>query len=142
MDFAGDMTLNQLFVGVRHLHHQRAMALFDGLGLYFGQPPILFELWKKDGLTQTEIAQLRNLSPATVTVALKRMEKAGWISRRPDEKDSRISRVFLTDKGREIQVPVEEKLKQLEDETFKHFDEAEKALMKRLLAQIWNNLKK
>lgn len=142
MNFNKNDTLNNLFVRVRHTHHQRAVKLFEEVGLNYGQPPIIFDLWEKDGLTQKELAQRRNLSPATITATLKRMEKAGWITRSTDNEDSRISRVYLTAKGKQIQGPLEEKRRQLEDETFEGFTDVEKILMRRLLLQIWDNLSK
>jgi len=135
-----DESLNHLFVRVRHLHHQCAVGRFESLGLNYGQPPILFELLKKDGLTQKELSQLRNVSPATITVTLKRMEKAGWITRRVDSEDSRVSRVYLTDKSRQLQLPLKALETQLDDETFRSFNDTDKALMRRFLLQMWDNL--
>ena len=38
----------------------------------------------------------------TVAVAVRRLEKAEIICRRPDPKDQRISRLYLSERGREI----------------------------------------
>ena len=43
---------------VSRLHHARVHALMEDLGLFPGQPPVLFYLWKKDGRSQTELAEL------------------------------------------------------------------------------------
>ena len=48
------------------------------------------------------MARALNLSPATMTVTLKRMEKAGLVLREMDEHDQRILRVHLSEKGREM----------------------------------------
>ena len=39
----------------------------------------------------------------TITVMLHKMAAAGLIARRPDEKDQRLTRIYLTDAGRCLQ---------------------------------------
>ena len=72
------------------------------MGLYRGQPPILGLLYQHDGMSQKEMAGALNLSPATMTVTLKRMEKAGLVRREMDEHDQRILRVHLSEQGRQM----------------------------------------
>lgn len=135
-----DDELYALFEKVKRLHHHRVVELFDEVGLKFGQPPILFALLDRDGQTQTELSRHRKLTPATITATLQRMEKGGWIVRESDPEDSRVSRVYLTEKARSIQLLIEAKLKQLQQETFENFSEVEKALIKRLFQQMEENL--
>lgn len=68
------------------------------------------------------------------------MEKVGLIERRPDPEDRRVTRVYLTDKGRELQAQVEEKLRVLNEEAFRGFTQNEKVLLRRFLLQIKDNL--
>ncbi|WP_234702334.1 MarR family winged helix-turn-helix transcriptional regulator [Clostridioides difficile] len=72
----------------------------------------------KDGQSQKELADKRKVKASTTTVMIKRMEKAGLVERKQDEKDQRVSRIFLTDKGLEICNRVEEFNKELEREFF------------------------
>jgi DNA-binding MarR family transcriptional regulator len=97
-------------------------------------------LWEHDGLTQKEIGKALNLKPPTVTVMLKRMENAGFLERRPDSKDMRLSRVYLTDKGRNARAEVENVFKQLENECFDGFTMEERILLRRFFIQIRDNL--
>ena len=55
-----------------------------------------------DGLGQSELADALHVSRPTVTTMLQRMEATGTIERRPDEADSRITRVYLTEEGRRL----------------------------------------
>lgn len=135
-----ERSLHELFERVKRLHHHRVVALFDELGLYYGQPPVLFALWQKDGCTQTELSQHIKLTPPTITATLKRMERGGWIERRSDPEDSRVSRVYLTEKGKGIRASVDSKLKQLDAEAFKGFTDMEKALLRRIFLQMEENL--
>jgi MarR family transcriptional regulator, organic hydroperoxide resistance regulator len=135
-------SLYALFEKVKRLHHHRVVEVFEEVGLNYGQPPILFALLDKDGQTQTELSKHRKLTPATITAALQRMEKGGWIVRKTDSEDSRVSRVYLTEKGRNIRLSVEAKMKQLQQETFRNFTDMEKALVRRLFQQMEENLSK
>lgn len=134
--------LDFLLTQIIRLHHARAHRLFGKLGLYRGQPPILFILWQKDGRTQKEIAERLQLKPATITDGLKRMERAGLLERRPDPGDRRVSRVYLTDRGKEMQARVEENLMVLNEESFRGFTLEEKVLLRRFFMQIKDNLLK
>ncbi len=62
---------------VSRLHYTRLHALMADLCLFPGQPPVLFRLWEKDGRSQTELADLLRIKPATMTKMITRMEKTG-----------------------------------------------------------------
>lgn len=123
-----------------HLHHSRAHQLLEGLGLYRGQPAVLRILWEKEGQTQTELAGHLKVKPATITKMLQRMEKTGFITRRPDAEDQRVSRVYLTETGRAVQNRIEEIWETMAGETFRGFTGEEAALLRRFLLQIRENL--
>ena len=133
-------TLDSLFARVRHLHHHRMVAVFEQMGLLFGQPPVLFALWQQDGQTQSELAKRMNRTPATVTSTLSRMERDGWVVRRTDPSDHRVQRVFLTQKARDIRVEAEKQMQRLDELTFSGFDDVERVLLRRFLLQIEQNL--
>ena len=68
------------------------------------------------------------------------MEHAGLIERRPDPEDARISRVYLTERGRALEQPVLEVWKDLEAHTVAGLSATEQALLRRLLMQVSANL--
>lgn len=133
-------TLDLLLANICHLHRIRVHQLFEALGLYQGQPPLLRELWKEEGQQQTELAARLKITPATMTKMLQRMEKSGFIQRKPDAGDQRVSRVYLTDAGRAVQSEVEKIFKNLEAETFANLTLEESLLLRRLLLQLRENL--
>jgi len=133
-------SLDFLLAQVSHLHHSRAHQRLEAIGLYRGQPPVLRALWEKEGLTQKELAELLHNTPATITKMLQRMEKAGFIQRKPDAEDQRISRVYLTETGHIVQSQVEETLKNMEVETFTGFTPEECLVLRRFLLHIRQNL--
>jgi MarR family transcriptional regulator, organic hydroperoxide resistance regulator len=133
-------TLDHLLAQVARLHHIRAQTLFETVGLYRGQPPVLGLLAEQEGLRHSELAKRLEITPATTSKMLDRMEKTGFVMRRPDPEDQRVSRVYLTERGRAVQSEVHRLFATLEQETFVGFDEEERALMRRFLLQMRANL--
>lgn len=135
-------SLDFLLAQVSRLHHYRVHELLDNLGLYRGQPPVLFELWKQDGLTHGELAQRLQITPATITRMIQRMEKAGFVQRRTDIADQRISRVYLTDAGQAVRAKVHAIWERLEVENFAGFSDEERVILRSFLARIRENLRR
>jgi DNA-binding MarR family transcriptional regulator len=133
-------SIDFLLAQICRLHHARAHTLLETLGLYHGQPPMLRALWKQEGLTHSELAASLHVQPATMTKMVKRMEKAGFIERRSDPDDHRVSRVYLTDNGHAVQAQVKQVWRTLEDETFDGFTMEERVLLRRFFLQVRENL--
>lgn len=66
------------------------------LGLTRGQWRALCRLARFEGMTQVELAADLELAPIAVGRVLDRLEKAGFVERRPDPKDRRCWRLYLT----------------------------------------------
>lgn len=133
-------SLYQLFNQVIRLHFQRVHTTLEPLGLYPGQPPVLFVLAHKGGLKQRELADQLHIQPATLTVMLKRMEASGFVSRRPDPMDLRVSRVYLTDKGKELCLQVRKAFADIEQEYFGALTPEDKEKMKEGLTLVRDRL--
>lgn len=125
---------------VHRAHRARADAALNKLGLHTGQEMLLLRLWTEEGIPQSQLAASMGVEPPTVTKMLQRMEHAGLIERRPDLDDARISRVYLTERGRALEQPVLEVWKQLEAQTVAGLSDTEQALLRRLLMQLSANL--
>lgn len=69
----------------------------SGTGITVPQSRVLAELRQRDGLTQTEIADLVMMEKAPLGRVIDRMEEVGLVVRRPDPADRRVRRVYLTD---------------------------------------------
>ena len=68
------------------------------------------------------------------------MVKNGLVERRGDPQDQRISRVYLTDQGRELQRSIEGVWDKLEQYTVATLNLEERLLLRRLLMQVQDNL--
>jgi len=133
-------SLDHLLVQVCRLHYARSHCLLESIGVYRGQPPLLFILEEQEGVTHSELASHLHVTPATITKMLQRMEKAGLVERRPDTEDQRISRVYLTDAGRAILNDVKQAIATIAAETFAGFTEEEQQLLHHFLGRVRENL--
>ena len=90
---------------------QVTRASRDALAPYGVTPvqyAILKVLWERGGLNGAEICTRLVLDSATVTGLIDRMEAGGWLERRADPGgDRRMSRVYLTEKGAQLEKPLD-----------------------------------
>jgi len=133
-------SMDFLLATVARLHHYRVHELVEGLGLYRGQPPLLHVLWEQEGLTHTELAARLGITSATITRMIQRMEKSGFLLRKADEQDQRVSRVYLTEHGRAVREELQAVWERLERENFAGFDDQELAMLRGFLHRIRANL--
>ncbi len=82
-------------------------------GMTRAQWAVLVRLDRCQGLNQSELAELLDLQPITLTRLLDKLCDSGLIERRPDPTDRRAKRLFLTAAAR----PVLERLSALGEET-------------------------
>lgn len=79
---------------------RRLERLLDAAGLTLPQFDVLANLGMSEGITQQELAQRLLVTKGNVCGVLDRMESAGLVERRPDPRDRRANRLYLTPKGR------------------------------------------
>ncbi|MEO2203207.1 MarR family winged helix-turn-helix transcriptional regulator [Paenibacillus pabuli] len=110
------------------------------LNLYVGQDNLLSRLWLGDGVTQMQLCEHLKCEPPTVTNMVKSLEHNGFIYRKRDEHDARVMRIFLTDKGRELEKPVESKWREQQEKLLQSISPEDRLLLRRLLKQMESNL--
>lgn len=88
-------------VGMNRLQDKKLQTALSGLSVHPAQYSCLFAICQHDGLNLGELAQLLHIENSTASVSVKRMEKAGLVERRPDQSDSRMTRLYSTEYGRE-----------------------------------------
>lgn len=67
------------------------------LGFTRSQWWVLNHLFRNNGATQSELADILEVEKATLGRLLDRMEQKGWVRREADAADRRVKHVFLTD---------------------------------------------
>ena len=93
----------QAFVRTMRSHGQLMIRILGEEGAHPGQAFCLRMLARHDGMRQSDLAANLRVSRPTVTAMLQRMERAGTVRRVVDEEDQRVTRVHLTDAGRELE---------------------------------------
>jgi MarR family transcriptional regulator, organic hydroperoxide resistance regulator len=76
---------------------------------------ILHTLFNKDGITMKEINEIINKKKNTVTVLIDKLESMEYLRKETDIDDKRITRIFLTEKGKSF----EKSFKRLSDKLIK-----------------------
>jgi MarR family transcriptional regulator, organic hydroperoxide resistance regulator len=71
-------------------------------GITIGQSFILLSLREKDGQNVKELAENLAIDSSAITGLVDRLEKAGLVERRADERDRRALRIHLTKKGTKL----------------------------------------
>lgn len=133
-------SLGMLMGQLMRAKHNRMAQLIGSKGVHPGQAQLLLFLNKNEGLTQKELGEKVDLKPATITIMLNRMEKAGLAERRPDKEDLRISRVYMTEKGRQTEHGLTAAVDKVQQEAYHGFSEEELMLMRRFLLHMKYNL--
>ena len=125
---------------ISRMYMEKCFMKLKKLGIHPRQIPILAHLYKEDGCSQKELARRLGVTPPTVTVSIQRLEKSGLLIRRQDEKDQRVSRIYLSDEGRKIIKEGMRMAKEGEQQILAGFSESELCLMRRFCAQIKANI--
>ncbi|PZS29675.1 MAG: transcriptional regulator [Pseudonocardiales bacterium] len=121
-------------------HRNLIAALLDVHGLHPGQEQVLMHLWQEDGLTHSELVERCRVEAPTVSKTVQRMEALGVVARQADERDARVSRVYLTEQGRQLREPIERLWEQLDAISMAGLSEHERVLLRRLLITVRGNL--
>ena len=82
---------------------RRYMPLLEPLGLTYTQYLAMMVMWEHKSISVKDMSKLLYLDSGTLTPMLKKMEKAGLISRRRSEKDERMVIVSITERGEALQ---------------------------------------
>jgi len=87
-------------------------------GLYYGQLPVLAYISNNSGCTQKEIADWLKVSPASIALSTKRLQKAGFIEKTVDKDNLRRNMLSVTPKGSETALRCREGTIKFDDSMF------------------------
>lgn len=105
-------------------------------GLHVGQNHLLAALWEQDGRTPGEVAAALNVTTPTVVKMADRMTTSGLLSRRRDDRDQRLVRLWLTDAGRALRAPVEAERRSIEEKVTADLTDAERETLLSALTKV------
>lgn len=81
---------------------RRYTPLLEPLGLTYTQYIAMMVMWEHKSISVRDMGKLLFLDSGTLTPMLKKMEKAGWISRRRSSQDERMVIISITGMGEEL----------------------------------------
>lgn len=136
-----EKNIQNLLLELAHIYFLKVYNQLEEFGLHPGQVPVMKAIYHREGMSQRELADWLHIKPPTVAVSIKRMEKNGLVERRPDEKDQRVTRIYLTDYGREINGKIKHVLEENETALIAGFEEGEIYLFRRFFKQMIQNVR-
>ena len=125
--------------------HRRAIEQWaTDAGMHRSQHRMLMYLTRCEGTpSQKDLAKHFDISPAAVTVTLKKLESDGYIERGKCREcsDSRINEIKITERGREAAMQSRKYFQHVDGEAFKGFSSEELDALTSLLERMQENLK-
>jgi DNA-binding MarR family transcriptional regulator len=87
-------------------HRGHMQRLLGRYGIHLGQERVVFELAQTPGISQSALAVRLGVEQPTVAKTVARLAREGFVTVSRDEQDARVTRLSLTDKGRELLDPI------------------------------------
>jgi len=110
------------------------------LGVTRSQWWVLAFLSRADGMSQVALAEELDLGKVALGGLIDRLEKTGLVSRRPDEDDRRVKRVFLTKKSHALINEIRISVSGTEKVILDQIDDADLRATVRALRKMKENL--
>jgi DNA-binding MarR family transcriptional regulator len=145
-NFAPDFSADQhVGTALRETFRQFAHSVssnVSGLGLSLNMWFVLRSLWEVDGLTQVNLAQRLDVTPAAIVGIVNALEKLGLIVRKRSKTDGRAYCIFLTASGRSVRTKATAQALQVDAKALRGFSIGEVENLLLLLKRLRINLSK
>jgi MarR family transcriptional regulator for hemolysin len=110
-------------------------------GISRAQWGVLVRLDRSEGLKQTELAEMLDLQPISLTRLLDRLAENGLIERRADPNDRRANRLYLTPAARPLLAELADLGHDMMDTVLEGLDDEASARLLRNLGVMKDNLR-
>ena len=101
---------------------------------------IMRELAHREGCSQLELVRKTHLKAPTVSVTLRRMEEEELVERRQDPTDLRVTRVYLSQKGKDHHATAIGRLRSIDNALMQGFSEEEADQLLHFLERMRDNI--
>jgi DNA-binding MarR family transcriptional regulator len=109
-------------------------------GVSSGQWRFLRVLWREDGLTQRELSRRVGMREPTTVIALKSLERSGFVTRQKSVEDRRKAHVFLTPEARALEAVLLPAVAEVNAIALAGLTDAEIVVLRKALSQVGRNL--
>ena len=111
-----------------------------GLNLTIEQWSVLYQLWKKEGISQQDLCKATFRDKPSITRLVDNLEKGGLVKRVASDSDRRINLIYPTEAAK----PLQQSTMQLAEETLNEALESvppdQVEICKAVLSIVYNNL--
>lgn len=129
-------------IGFSMKHRKVMQSYLNETGVYQAQHRLLMSIYHNQNVSQKDIAAAMDVSPATIAVSLKKLEKGGYIKRETDTGDNRLNQITITEKGNRVVEQSKRIFESADKRIFEGFTESEKNTLADLLEKLSSNLAK
>ncbi|HQX55313.1 MAG TPA: MarR family winged helix-turn-helix transcriptional regulator [Pyrinomonadaceae bacterium] len=109
------------------------------IGLHGGQIFVLFELWKKDGQRQVDLAKKLDIAAPTIHKMVNGLIEIDLVTRAKYENDARSTRIFITPAGISKRPEIEAQWLELEANCLSCLNATERAVAFGILNKLRSN---
>ncbi len=110
------------------------------LDFHLGQLPLMEYIIRNEGCTQREIADTLKVTPASIAISTKRLQKAGMILKKTDESNLRCNKLYATKRGTELSLNCRDRFNEFDKKLFAGFSDQELLVMKDHLDRMIKNI--
>ncbi|KZN41572.1 hypothetical protein N482_20050 [Pseudoalteromonas luteoviolacea NCIMB 1942] len=100
--------------------------------------PTLMLLWEQEGQTQTDLTNACQTNHYTTTRVLDKLEVCGLVERRLDPSNRRVFRIFLTNKGRDLETPLTKIATNINNQVLQKLENKEQKNLLKILKSVNN----
>ena len=123
------------------MHRRIIEGRIQSLGIHPSQHFLLMQLSREGNIpSQARIAEMMDVSPASVARTLKNLDEGGYILRMGGETDSRRNEIAITEKGESVVDESRRLFMNVDNAVYADFTEEETLQLERLLHKMIGNL--
>lgn len=135
-----DNSLNVILGKASRLMSNRLSKKLADHNVTAEQWTILASLWKKNGQTQQDLANIASKNKASITHLIDNLVKRNLVFRQSDEEDRRNNLIYLTDEGKALKESLSKIVKKTTKEITSGIDKKELKASKKVLKKIIENI--
>jgi DNA-binding MarR family transcriptional regulator len=113
---------------------------FADLNVTLPQFSVLTMIHAYPGASGADLARLTLLTPQTINLIVKNLERDGLIVKTPDDVHGRVIRIDITDKGRQLRQKCRSRADQMEKRLEESLSDAEQRTVRKWLVRVTQSL--
>jgi DNA-binding MarR family transcriptional regulator len=133
-------TLSYLLRSISMKYRRYAYKVLDKDRWGVSKDLALYHIAQNKKLSQKDLANELNVTPASVSVIVHQMDSEGLLVRIADERDGRQVNLLLTEKGQNLVPGVKNSWSEIQEKITSGLGESEKATLLHLLQKVEKNL--